>query len=318
MSNPILTTGQRVLQQESDALLTLKSSLGEDFEQAIELISKVQGRVIVTGMGKSGHISNKIAATFASTGSPAFFVHPSEASHGDLGMITGGDVILALSNSGETKELNDILFFAKRHGISLIAITQNKGSTLGELGDITLQLPKVPEACPNGLAPTTSSTMMLALGDALAVSLLKKKGFSKEDFKSLHPGGQLGARLKRVEDVMHASSQTPLIQKGSLMEDALLIMTNKSFGCVGVVDNHGALQGIVTDGDLRRHMSSALLQQSVETVMTSDPKTISPHALVEEAFHKMTGSITSLFVVDEQKKPLGILHIHDLLRMDIG
>ena len=317
MHDDTLTIGQKVLQQESDALLVLKDSLGDDFTKAVDLMSQLEGRVIVTGMGKSGHISNKIAATLASTGSPAFFVHPSEASHGDLGMISNNDVILALSNSGETRELNDILFFAKRHGIPLIAITQKGGSTLGELADVTLVVPKVPEACPNGLAPTTSSTMMLALGDALAVSLLKRKAFSKEDFKSLHPGGQLGARLKRVADVMHAVPNVPLIKDSALMEEALLVMTNKTFGCVGVVTAENTLAGIITDGDLRRHMSPRLLQEKVTAIMTKDPKTILGQALVEEALHRMTGTITTLFVVDDEKKPLGILHIHDLLRMDI-
>jgi len=312
-----LSTAANVIQKEADALVALKGSLNESFVRAVDIMAESQGRIIVTGMGKSGHISNKIAATLASTGSPAFFIHPSEASHGDLGMISKKDVIIALSNSGETKELNDIIFFSKRHGIPLIGITQKKNSTLDEFSDITLIIPQMPEACPNGLAPTTSSTMMLALGDALAVSLLEKKAFSKEDFKALHPGGQLGARLKRVGDIMHKPPHVPLIDATDTMEEALLVMTNKSFGCVGVLDHNKKLCGIVTDGDLRRHMSKTLLQNDVTTIMTPNPKTISPHALIEEALHKMTGTITVLFVVNEKKEPLGILHIHDLLRLNI-
>ena len=313
MTQVLLSVAQEVIEQETKALALLKESLGDDFERALDLLSKTTGRVIVTGMGKSGHISNKIAATLASTGTSAFFVHPSEASHGDLGMISKSDTILALSNSGETKELTDILFFSKRHGIPLIAITQKKKSTLGSLAHVTLCIPDVEEACPNGLAPTTSSIMMLALGDALAVSLLKQKAFSKEDFKALHPGGQLGAKLKKVGEIMHENP--PLVPLGTLMESALLTMTEKSFGCVGIVDHKGTLQGIITDGDLRRHMEKDLLAKAVDQIMTPSPKTISKDTLAEEALHRMSGTITSLFVVDETQKPLGILHIHDLLRI---
>ncbi len=317
MKDPTLSVGVDVIEQEAKGLLALKESLDESFVHAVDLMSASEGRVIVTGMGKSGHVSNKIVATLASTGTPAFFVHPSEASHGDLGMISKNDVIIALSNSGETKELSDIIFFAKRHGIPLIGITQKKGSTLAELATIALLIPPMPEACPNGLAPTTSSTMMLALGDALAVALLKRKAFSKEDFKALHPGGQLGARLKRVTDVMHKPPHLPLIDEGCTMEEALLVMTSKSFGCVGVVTKDNKLAGIVTDGDLRRHMSPNILREKVTSVMTANPKTILPNALIEEALHKMTGTITCLFVVNHKTEPLGLLHIHDLLRLDI-
>lgn len=317
MDQTPLTTGQEVIEKEAVALKALKDSLDISFIEAVHKIKELRGRLIVTGMGKSGHIGNKIASTLSSTGTPAFFVHPGEASHGDLGMISSQDIILALSNSGETKELSDILFFAKRHGIFLIAMTQKKESTLKDLANITLLIPSMPEACPNGLAPTTSSTMMLALGDALAVALLKQRAFSKEDFKALHPGGHLGARLKRVGDVMHKPPHIPLVKETALMEEALLVMTNKSFGCVGVVDAKDHLIGIVTDGDLRRHMSSTLLRDPVTKVMTCSPKTIMATSLVEEALHKMSGTITSLFVVNDQNRPLGLLHIHDLLRMDL-
>ncbi|MBM3610263.1 MAG: KpsF/GutQ family sugar-phosphate isomerase [Alphaproteobacteria bacterium] len=317
MDHGPLPIGRDVIEQETLALKALKESLGDSFIQAVQKIKETKGRVIVTGMGKSGHIGTKIASTFSSTGTSAFFVHPGEASHGDLGMISTQDIILALSNSGETKELSDILFFAKRHGIFLIAVTQKKESTLSELANIALIIPSMPEACPNGLAPTTSSTMMLALGDALAVALLKQKAFSKEDFKALHPGGHLGARLKRVSEVMHTAPHVPLISDEALMEEALLVMTNKSFGCVGVVDKANRLIGVITDGDLRRHMSPTLLRDSVVKIMTRNPKIIAPTSLVEEALHKMTGTITSLFVVNDQKEPLGLLHIHDLLRMDL-
>lgn len=315
MDETPVAIGQEVIEKEAKALLTLKASLGTSFSEAVELIGQAEGRIIVTGMGKSGHISNKIAATLASTGTPSFFVHPSEASHGDLGMVSKKDVIIALSNSGETKELSDILFFAKRHGIPLIAITQKNESTLASLATITLSIPHVAEACPNGLAPTTSSTMMLALGDALAVSLLKRRAFSKEDFKALHPGGQLGARLKRIADVMHTGDQVPLVPLTATMEEAVLVMTQKSFGCVGVTDEKKALCGIITDGDLRRHMSPTLLKEPVSKVMTQNPKTIRGSALVEEALHKMDGVITSLFITNDHHEPEGIVHIHDLLRL---
>lgn len=317
MDHGPLPIGRDVIEQETLALKALKESLSDSFIQAVQKIKETKGRVIVTGMGKSGHIGTKIASTFSSTGTSAFFVHPGEASHGDLGMISTQDIILALSNSGETKELSDILFFAKRHGIFLIAVTQKKESTLSELANIALIIPSMPEACPNGLAPTTSSTMMLALGDALAVALLKQKAFSKEDFKALHPGGHLGTCLKRVSEVMHTSAHVPLISDEALMEEALLVMTNKSFGCVGVVDIKNRLIGVITDGDLRRHMSPNLLREPVVKIMTRNPKVIAPTSLVEEALHKMTGTITSLFVVDDQKEPLGLLHIHDLLRMGL-
>jgi arabinose-5-phosphate isomerase len=310
--------GRRVLEAEIVGLQALADSLDGAFVAAIEMLARVKGRVIVTGMGKSGHIARKIAATLASTGTPAMFVHPGEASHGDLGMIAEGDAVLALSNSGDTAELGDILAYTRRFRIPLVAMTRRAVSSLADAADIPLVVPQSAEACPMGLAPTTSTTMMLALGDAIAVALLERKGFSSEDFQALHPGGQLGRQLLRVADVMHAGEAVPLVAAGSAMSDAILVMTAKSFGCAGVVDSHGKLVGIVTDGDLRRHMGSALLAERVDDVMTPTPKTIRPQALAAEAVGQMNAqAITSLFVVDETWRPLGILHIHDCLRAGV-
>jgi arabinose-5-phosphate isomerase len=269
-------------------------------------------------MGKSGHVARKIAATLASTGTPAQFVHPAEASHGDLGMIAASDAVLALSNSGDTAELGDIVAYAARFRIPLVAMTRRAPSVLAEAADVALVLPATEEACPLGLAPTTSTTMMLALGDAIAVALLERKGFSSEDFKVFHPGGRLGRRLLRVADIMHGGSAVPLVPRGAPMSEAVLVMTAKSFGCVGVTEA-GRLAGIVTDGDLRRHMESDLLARAVEEVMTASPKTIGPGALAAEALGIMNErAITSLMVVDEERRPLGILHIHDCLRAGIA
>jgi arabinose-5-phosphate isomerase len=279
----------------------------------------VKGRVTVTGMGKSGHVARKIAATFSSTGTPAQFVHPGEASHGDLGMLAEGDAVLALSNSGDTAELADIVAYSRRFRIPLIAMTRRDGSTLAEAADVTLLLPASAEACPMGLAPTTSTTMMIALGDALAVALLERKGFSAGDFQVLHPGGQLGRRLLRVADIMHGGDAIPLVHRDTAMAEAILVMTQKSFGCVGVTDEGGKLVGIITDGDLRRHMGDDLLRAAVDKVMSGRPKTIRPQALAAEALGQMNAaSITSLFAVDEKRRPLGILHIHDCLRAGIA
>lgn len=321
--SPIDTKGndiqeaKRVLDLESDALRSMASSLDTSFIKALDILNNTKGRIIVTGMGKSGLIGKKIAATLASTGTPAFFVHPGEASHGDLGMFTSQDAVIALSNSGETRELFDIISYTRRHKIPLIAITQKDGSTLAKDADIALLLPKIPEACPNGLAPTTSTTMMLALGDAVAVCLLHRKGFTKEDYKSIHPGGNLGSRLKRAKNIMHTGDKMPLITPDQKVAEAVLIISQKSLGCAGVVENN-QLIGIVTDGDLRRHMSSDLLSKKVREIMSISPVTISPDTLLEEALQKMVGAITALFITDVQQKPLGILHIHDLLRVGIA
>lgn len=305
----------RALGQLADAL---RGRLAGPFSDAVTTLQKTAGRVIVTGMGKSGHVGQKIAATFASTGTPAFFVHPSEASHGDLGMVTRDDVLLALSWSGETVELSNILTYARRFGVPLISITSSAKSALGRASDIVLQLPAVEEACPHGLAPTATTTMQLAVGDSLAVALLEARGFTAHDFKVFHPGGSLGAQLKLVEDIMHSGDSLPITPVDTRMPEALLIMTQKAFGCVGVVDAKGKLVGVVTDGDLRRHMGEALFDATVSEVMTRRPKTISRKALTSTALDQLNSSrITSLFVV-EKTKPVGILHIHDLLRIGVA
>ncbi len=314
-----LEVARRVLRIEIAGLAALVDELDGAFSAAVDLLAQVRGRVTVTGMGKSGHVARKIAATFASTGTPAQFVHPGEASHGDLGMIAENDAVLALSNSGDTAELGDIVAYCKRFRIPLLAMTRRHGSSLADAADVTLLLPPSAEACPMGLAPTTSTTMMMALGDALAVALLERKGFSAGDFQVLHPGGQLGRRLLRVSDLMHGGEAMPLVARGTTMAEALVVMTTKSFGCVGVVDRPGRLIGIVTDGDLRRHMGDGLLRLAVEDVMSARPKIIRPQALAAEALGQMNAqSITSLFVVDEQQRPLGILHIHDCLRAGVA
>ena len=296
----------------------LKGALGVAFAKAVETIAASKGRVIVTGIGKSGHVGRKVAATLASTGTPAFFVHPAEASHGDLGMIAEDDVIVAMSWSGETVELRDILQYAHRFRVPLIAITSSLTSALGRAADVALILPRVGEACPHGLAPTTSTTMQLALGDALSVALLESRKFTSGDFKRFHPGGKLGAVLTFVRDVMHVGEAVPLISLGAPMSDALIVMSQKSFGCVGVVDGDGALVGIVTDGDLRRHMGPGLTAMAVDAVMTRSPRVIRPDDLAAGAMSELQGrSITALFVVD-QGRPVGLLHIHDLLKLGLA
>jgi arabinose-5-phosphate isomerase len=313
-----LAAAQRVLTQEADALVLLARELDERVQRALDILAGVTGRVIVTGMGKSGHIARKIAATLASTGTPAQFVHPAEASHGDLGMVTAADAVVALSNSGETFELADIVSHTRRWSIPLIAITSKADSTLGAAADVTLPLPKVDEAGTMAIAPTTSTTMMLALGDALAVALLERKGFSTDDFRALHPGGKLGQRLLRVADLMHIGKELPLIDVESGMQEAILEMTTKTYGCVGAVDPQGNLVGIITDGDLRRHMNADLMHRTVREVMTEHPRTIRSGALAAEALHLMNEkSITSLFVL-EDRKPVGIVRLHDCLKAGVA
>jgi len=316
-----IAVARRVIGVEIDGLTAVIKGLDGGFAASVELIAGVQGRVIVTGMGKSGHIARKIAATFASTGTPAQFVHPGEASHGDLGMITAADAVLALSNSGDTVELSDIVSYTRRFRIPLIAMTRRASSALAEAADIALILPESAEACPMGLAPTTSTTMMLALGDAVAVALLERKGFSVHDFHSLHPGGTLGRKLLHVADIMHANDAMPLVPQGTEMAGAILTMSAKSFGCVGVVDGDGRLVGIITDGDLRRHMSAELLTSTVDAVMSRKPRTIRPRALVGEALNLMnaqTPRITCLFAVEDDGRPVGILNVHDCLRAGVA
>lgn len=318
MSNSDLESARRVLKTEADALDALASSLDGPFIEALDLIENATGRVVVTGMGKSGHVGNKIAATMASTGQPAFFVHPGEASHGDLGMVQPDDVVIALSNSGETSELSDIIAYTRRLRIGLIGMTGRAGSTLAESADVALVIPDSPEACSIGLAPTTSTTVMLALGDALAVCLLERKGFTAQDFQNYHPGGKLGQRLLRVKDLMHGDDEVPLIAKGTPMSDALITMTQKRFGVVGVLNDNGTLSGVITDGDLRRHMSKDLIDQTAGDVMTEGCITISPSQIASEALAIMNErKITSLFCVDDGK-PVGILHIHDCLRAGVA
>ena len=316
-----LAAAQRVLRLESEAVAALGHSLGDEFAQAIDILFTVKGRVVVSGIGKSGHVARKIAATMASTGTPSLFVHPAEASHGDLGMITKGDAVVVLSNSGETTELADIVTHCRRFGIPLVAMVGRRESTLARNADLALILPSAPEACPLGLAPTTSTTMMLALGDALAVALLDRRGFNSDRFQELHPGGKLGRKLVKVSDVHHTGDALPLVAPTTRMSDALLEMSRKSFGCVGVVDEAGVLVGIITDGDLRRHMDRGLLDRTAGEVMTRRPTTIAGSALASEALGRMTAAnggkgITSLFVAD-QGRPVGILNVHDCLRAGV-
>ena len=314
----LLETAKRVLRLETEGLMALSDSLDETFTETLCLLSAMQGRAVVTGMGKSGHIAHKIAATMASTGTPAFFVHPGEASHGDLGMITAGDVVIALSFSGETAELADLVAYTKRFDIPLVGITGSGASALAEAASVALVLPDLNEACPMGLAPTTSTTAMLALGDALAVAMLERKGFSPDDFQIFHPGGKLGDQLKKVADVMHTGDELPLVPDNMLMSEAILIMTARSYGCLGVVEGNGALQGIITDGDLRRHMSPELMTRLTGQVMTTGSTSIRPEALVNEALRTMnTKFITTLFVV-QNERPIGIIHIHDCLRAGVA
>lgn len=313
-----LDSARRVLAAETEGLRALAGALDSGFVRALDLLSGATGRVIVTGMGKSGHVARKIAATLASTGTPALFVHPAEASHGDLGMVVADDAILALSNSGETAELGDLIAHAKRFGLGLVAVVGRADSTLAEAADVALVLPQVAEACPMGLAPTTSTTMMLALGDALAVALLERKRFTSAHFHALHPGGRLGQRLLKVADIMHSGDRVPTVPPDAPMSDVLIEMTAKSFGCAAVVDSAGTLLGVVTDGDLRRHMNAGLLGQRAREVMTLRPKTIAPGAFAAEALRLMNESaITGLFAV-EAGKLAGIVHVHDCLRAGVA
>jgi arabinose-5-phosphate isomerase len=314
-----LESARRLFRLEAEGISALADTIDKNFSAAVQALSGVKGRVIVSGMGKSGHIGSKIAATLASTGTPSHYVHPGEASHGDLGMITRQDAVLALSNSGETPELRDIAEYTRRFSIPLVVITSGAGSTLTELADVVLLLPPIPEACPMGLAPTTSTTMSLAMGDALAVAMLERKGFSAQDFRVFHPGGKLGSSLLRVSDLMHEGDALPLADTGTIMLDIIPTMSEKRFGCVGVIDDEGDLIGVITDGDLRRTLAENLLSRAVADVMTTAPKTIKPQALAAEAVAVMNDmQITNLFVVgDPSQKPLGILHIHDLLKAGI-
>jgi arabinose-5-phosphate isomerase len=313
---------RRILGCFADGLGVLEAALANglaaDFERAVCLMHDCKGRVIVTGMGKSGHIGQKIAATLASTGTPAQFVHPAEASHGDLGMITANDVILALSWSGETSELANLITYSRRFRVPLAAMTSRRDSALGKAADIALVLPPVKEACPHGLAPTTSTLLLLALGDCLSIALLESRGFTALDYKVFHPGGQLGANLKHVGDIMHKGARLPIVPRTEPMSTALVMMTEKAFGCLGIVGEDGKLAGIVTDGDLRRHMQPGLLDRTAGEIMTHSPKTVTPDMLASAALQIANASkITALFVV-EDGVPVGIIHIHDLLRAGVA
>jgi len=308
--------GRRVLRSEADALHALAQTLDQNFDAVVQKFCAITGRVIVSGMGKSGHVGRKIAATLASTGTPAYFVHPGEASHGDLGMIAPDDAVLALSNSGETFELGDLIAYTRRFQIPLIAITSGLESELAQRADIALLLPKLPEACPLELAPMTSTTLMLGLGDALAAALMTARGFTAEDYSHFHPGGKLGRKLLKVSDVMHAGDELPLCAPETPMSEVLVLISAKRFGCVGVVAKN-KLIGIITDGDLRRHMSEHLLNERADAVMTAAPRTVRPNALAAEALAQISGRITCLFVVDDGGAPIGIVHIHDLLRAGV-
>lgn len=316
-STDLLATGRRVIRREAGALETLAEGLDDSFAKAVGLLMAAKGRVIVSGMGKSGHIARKIAATFASTGTPAHFVHPAEASHGDLGMVAEGDVLIVLSNSGETPELADLLAHAKRFGIPMIGITGRDGSTVMRQANVGLLLPQVPEACEKGIVPTTSTTMTLALGDALAVALMEHRAFTPEHFRMFHPGGKLGARLLKVRDLMHDAP--PLVAADLPMGETLLEITKRGYGVVGVTDSQGDLAGIITDGDLRRHLEGLMLHVAGE-VMTPNPRTIGPDALAGEALALMNDrKITCLLVTaPDSRKAIGILHVHDCLRAGVA
>lgn len=320
MKTPFLETARRVIEIEAAALQQLAQGLDDSFGAAVSLMLNARGRVILSGMGKSGHIARKIAATLASTGTPAQFVHPAEASHGDLGMLTGDDVLLMLSNSGETPELADMIAYSRRFQIPMIGVASRPGSTLLKQSDVAIVLPQAPEACGTGVVPTTSTTMTLALGDALAVALMEHRRFTPENFREFHPGGKLGAQLSRVADLMHRGDALPLVAGDTAMGDVLLAISQKGFGVAGVVDAQGTLVGVITDGDLRRHMEG-LLALTAADVMTAAPKTIAPDALAEQAVSVMNQrKITCLFVVDPVQggAPQGLLHIHDCLRVGLG
>ena len=308
----------RTINREIDTITKLRDSLDNNLTQALNLMQQAKGRIILTGMGKSGHIGKKIAASLASTGTPSFFVHPAEASHGDLGMITEADVVIAISNSGESKELVDILNYCKRFGIKLIAITKNPQSSLGKAGDVVLQLPNNGEACPLGLAPTNSTTATLVLGDILTTGLIERKGFTKSDFNQRHPGGKLGSILQRVSDLMHTDLEMPILEENSNMQQVLLEMTSKRLGCVGFVNTDGIFTGMLTDGDLRRCLSAEILTKKAIDLMTKNPKTISKDTMAAEAMKIMHDKkITNIFVI-EDKKPIGVIHIHDLLNNGVA
>ena len=314
----IIESAQKALSDEIEGLSLLKEFFNSDFEEAVSAIFNSRGKVVVTGVGKSGHIGRKISATLSSTGTPSYFIHPTEASHGDMGMIEKSDIILAISWSGETTELANVVKYALENKIKLIGLSSNKESHLAKSSDIALNIPFVEEACPNGLAPTTSTTMQLVIGDAIAISLLNIRDFNKDNFRSLHPGGQLGAALAIIEDVMHSGESLPIIEIGSPMSEALIKISEKGFGCIGVVSNN-SLEGIITDGDLRRHMGPDMLNNKVESIMTKNPQMVSSKLLVADALELINNlGIQGLFVSNNNKIPIGFIHFHDLIRVIKG
>ena len=314
----IIESAQKALSDEIEGLSLLKEFFNSDFEKAVDAIFNSKGKVVVTGVGKSGHIGRKISATLSSTGTPSYFIHPTEASHGDMGMIEEKDIILAISWSGETTELGNIVKYALENKIKLIGLSSNKESHLAKSSNIALNIPMVEEACPNGLAPTTSTTMQLVIGDAIAISLLNIRDFNKDNFRSLHPGGQLGAALAVVKDVMHSGESLPTIDIGSPMSEALIKISEKGFGCIGVISNN-SLKGIITDGDLRRHMGPEILNNKVESIMTKRPQMVSSKLLVSDALKLINNlGIQGLFVTDDGKTPIGFVNFHDLIRVIKG
>jgi len=314
----IIESAQKALSDEIEGLSLLKEFFNSDFEKAVDAIFNSKGKVVVTGVGKSGHIGRKISATLSSTGTPSYFIHPTEASHGDMGMIEEEDIILAISWSGETTELGNIVKYALENKIKLIGLSSNKESHLAKSSNIALNIPMVEEACPNGLAPTTSTTMQLVIGDAIAISLLNIRDFNKDNFRSLHPGGQLGAALAVVKDVMHSGESLPIIDIGSPMSEALIKISEKGFGCIGVISNN-SLEGIITDGDLRRHMGPEILNNKVESIMTKRPQMVSSKLLVSDALKLINNlGIQGLFVTDDGKTPIGFVNFHDLIRVIKG
>ncbi len=314
----VIEEGRRILQEEAGGLLLMADFLGSQYQRAVECILEIEGRVIVSGMGKSGHVGRKIAATFASTGTPAQFVHPAEASHGDLGMIGDKDAVLALSNSGDTRELTDIIIYTRRHAIPLISVTGKEKSMLGRESDTVLLLPTAREACPHNLAPTTSTTMMLGLGDALAISLLRARGFSPDDFLRYHPGGKLGHRILKVADLMHGPEAVAVVPPEAPMHEVVVCITRNGYGCAAVVNSDNSIAGVITDGDLRRHMSPDLLIQKAESIMTRHPKTIEKSQIASTALRMMNERRVTSLLIDENGYLAGIIHIHDLLRAGIG
>ncbi|WP_084399450.1 KpsF/GutQ family sugar-phosphate isomerase [Henriciella aquimarina] len=314
----ILASGQRVIRTEIEALDLLEQSLGPAFVAAVEAIVACQGRIILAGVGKSGHVARKISATLASTGTPSLYIHPTEASHGDLGMVTQGDILIALSRSGETKELDDLVTYTRRFAIPLIALTADETSALGRASDICLTIPDAPEACAETRAPTTSTTLTMALGDALAVAVLEQRGFTGDDFKIFHPGGKLGAMLRTVGDLMHAGAEMPAVQTGTQMPDALAVMADKGFGCLAVTEPQGSLIGIVTDGDIRRLVARGRMAMVIDEGMTRDPVTISPAMLASSALALMNEKRITQLIVTEAGKPVGVVHMHDFLKAGVA